>query len=94
MDIGNAIKSLRQKKKISQKDLANLSKISVNALCQIENNASFPQKGTIAKICDVLEVPTSYLLLFSITNEDVPEDKKDVFDSISTALKNILVDSK
>ena len=36
MDIGNAIKTLRKQKKITQKQLAELCEISTNALCSIE----------------------------------------------------------
>lgn len=93
MDIGNAIKILRKEKQINQKKLAALSEISVNALCQIENNAAFPQKSTIQRICDALEIPTSYLLLFSISEEDVPKEKRLAFNSLNKAMKSVLIDS-
>ena len=35
MDIGNAVKMLRMKKGISQKDLSSMCGISANALCSI-----------------------------------------------------------
>ena len=93
MDIGTAIKTLRKEKNISQKKLAEECNISVNALCQIENNVSFPQKSTIRKICTVLGIPTSYLLFFSISDNDVPEDKRVVFNSLNSAIKGLLLDS-
>ena len=76
MDLGNAIKTLRKQKKITQKQLAELCEISTNALCSIETGQSFPSMSTIAKICGSLNVPESYLLLFSITEDDIPEGKK------------------
>ena len=91
MDIGLAIKSLRKQKGISQKELAERCGISVNALCQIELNNTFPQKSTIHKICQVLEIPVSYLLFFSISEEDIPDDKKMTFNALSSAIKNMLV---
>nr|WP_320039045.1 helix-turn-helix transcriptional regulator [uncultured Bacteroides sp.] len=93
MDIGIAIKTLRKRKKISQKDLAKECNLSVNALCNIENNISFPQKSTISRICEVLNIPTSYLLFFSISDEDIPSDKKAVFNSLNSTIKNLLLDS-
>ncbi|MBP1631560.1 MAG: 3 family transcriptional regulator protein [Bacteroidetes bacterium] len=93
MDIGIAIKTLRKRKKISQKDLAKECNLSVNALCNIENNISFPQKSTISRICEVLNIPTSYLLFFSISDDDIPNDKKAVFDSLNSTIKNLLLDS-
>lgn len=91
MEIGSAIKTLRKKKGYSQKDLAHKCGLSVNALCQIETNASFPQKATIKKICEVLEVPTSYLLFFSISEEDVPKHKREFFRDISPTIEKILL---
>ena len=73
MNLGNAIKTLRKQKKITQKQLAELSDISTNALCSIETGQSFPSMATIGKICSSLNVPESYLLLFSITEDDIPD---------------------
>ena len=92
MDIGNAIKSIRARKKLTQKDLAAKCGISANALCSIEKNTSFPSKETINKICDALEIPVSYLLFFSITEEDVPEEKLGIFNALKEPIQKILID--
>jgi transcriptional regulator with XRE-family HTH domain len=92
MDIGTAIKNLRKEKGLGQKQLAEMCGISVNALSQIEINATFPQKSTIKKICESLQIPVSYLLFFSISDEDIPEDKKIVFKSLNSAIKSVLID--
>lgn len=92
MDIGTAIKSLRKEKGLGQKQLAEMCGISVNALSQIEINATFPQKSTIKKICESLKIPVSYLLFFSISDEDIPDDKKIVFKSLNSAIKSVLID--
>ena len=87
MDLGNAIKTLRKQKKITQKQLAELSEISTNALCSIETGQSFPSKATITKICSSLKIPESYLLLFSITEDDIPEDKRVLYRALAEPLK-------
>ena len=91
MDLGNAIKTLRKQKKITQKQLAELSEISVNALCSIDTGQSFPSKTTISKICTSLNIPESYLLLFSITEEDIPEDKRIIYRTLCEPLKKELI---
>lgn len=92
MDIGSAIKTIRTRKKITQKDLALKCNISANALCSIEKNISFPSKETINKICDALEIPVSYLLFFSITEDDVPKEKQSIFNVLKEPIQKILVD--
>lgn len=91
MEIGSAIKTLRKERGISQKKLAEMCDISANALSQIESNTSFPQKSTIEKISKALNYPVSYLLFFSISKDDVPEEKKVVFDSLNNAIKAVLL---
>ena len=91
MDLGNAIKTLRKQKKITQKQLAELSEISTNALCSIETGQSFPSKATITKICSSLKIPESYLLLFNITEDDIPEDKRVLYRALAEPLKEGLI---
>jgi transcriptional regulator with XRE-family HTH domain len=66
MNLGNAIKSLRKEMKISRKELASRSQISVTALHNIENSLSFPSKDTINGICSALGVPVSYLVFYQV----------------------------
>ena len=91
MNLGTAIKTIRKQMGFSQRELAEKCNISVNALCQIEINNTFPQKSTINKICEVLEVPTSYLLFFSISDEDVPVENRNLFNSLKPTIKNLLL---
>lgn len=91
MDLGNAIKSLRKEMKISRKELAARCRISVTALYNIENNLSFPSKDTIHGICSALGIPVSYLMFYSLTEEDVPEDKREFFKVIVEPVKAFLM---
>lgn len=93
MNIGTAIKKIRKEKGIGQREIAEKCNISVNALSQIETNATFPQKGTIQKISEVLNVPVSYILFLSISDEDIPESKREAFNYLNSAVKSILLDS-
>ena len=92
MDLGNAIRSLRKSLKVSRKKLAADSGISITALYNIESNLSFPSKATIDNICSALGVPISFLLVFSITEDDVPENKREIFRCLSLPLKVFLLD--
>ena len=94
MNLGAAIKIFRKNKGYSQKELAEKCGLSVNALCQIEKDATFPQKSTIKKICSILDIPVSYLLFFSIDESDIPDDKKVVFKSLNSAIRNVLLNSE
>jgi transcriptional regulator with XRE-family HTH domain len=92
MNIGTAIRTLRKQRGYSQKDLAERCVISTNTLCQIENNATFPQKTTINTICKELSIPVSYLLFFSINDEDIPEGKRKLFNTLSKTIQEVLLE--
>lgn len=92
MNLGNAIMSLRKEQKISRVKLAELSGLSITALYNIENNLSFPSKETIDRLCVSLEIPISYLMFYSITEEDVPEEKRESFRFLQEPLKKFLME--
>ena len=91
MDLGNAIKAIRKEKKVSRKELAERSDLSITALYNIENNLSFPSKDTIDRLCASLGIPISYLMFYSITEDDVPEEKRDFFKAAVGPMKAFLM---
>ena len=92
MDLGNAIQMLRKEQKVSRKELAERSNLSVTALYNIENNLSFPSKDTIDKLCSSLNIPVSYLMFYSITADDIPEEKRASFRYLQEPMKRFLMD--
>lgn len=64
----------------------------VEGFCSIENGATFPSKNSITKICKALDIPESYLLLFSISEEDIPEDKRILYKTLCTSIKEDLIE--
>ena len=88
MSIGKTIKELRKNKNIKQTDLALKCGLSVNALCQIELDNTFPHKKTINKICESLDINPYHLILSSINEKDVPKEKREVFKVLLNLLLN------
>lgn len=94
MNIGLAIKDIRKSKGLSQKELAEKSQLSTNALCQLELNNTFPQKKTLESISNVLGVSVAYIVFKSITKDDVPDEKAEMFDYLKKPLESYLLESK
>lgn len=91
MDLGNAIKTIREQKKISAKELAKECGISVNSMCHIETNKTLPRKDTLSKICECLNIPPAYLLFFCITDEDLKPNTRALFNTLYEPIKKILL---
>jgi transcriptional regulator with XRE-family HTH domain len=62
MTLGEKIKIIRSKKKISQQDLGNLAKTHQKNISKYEQDLVVPSATTLKAIADVLEVTTDYLL--------------------------------
>lgn len=91
MNIGQAIRTLRQKQNMTQSELAARVGMSVNAVSLWELGKSFPPKESIRLICDAFEVPVSYLMLSTVEEEDVPEDKRVLYRVLLEPLKEELL---
>lgn len=90
MNLGQAIRDLRKSKKIKLKDLAESSGISKTALRNIEKDKSFPSKNTIDMICHSLGVDQGVLMFFCISEDSVPEDKREAFNVLVEPLRKML----
>lgn len=91
MNIGQAIKALRQKQNMTQVDLAMRIGISVNAVSSWELGKSFPPKNSIRLICNTFGIPVSYLMLYTVEEMDIPEDKRILYRALLEPLKDELL---
>ena len=79
--------SFSKEQKEKRSELVKRSGLSTTALYNIENNLSFPSKETIDNICSSLNIPVSYLMFYSITEEDIPEEKRSSFRFLQEPMK-------
>lgn len=91
MDIGKAIKTLRVSRGLTQKQLADKIGCSETNMIFMETGRSFPRKEKIESICRELNVPQSYLLVFSLTREDIPESKQNLYERRVEPLRDELI---
>jgi len=82
MNIGTAIKIIRKKGNMSQRDLAEKCNISQTSLSQIENGVKKPRTQTFNKICQVLDVPESVIYILALEDKDVPPHRRMVYDML------------
>lgn len=93
MDLGTAIKECRKAKKISRAAFAQRVGLSSQSVFNIEKNLSFPSKTNMKKICDALDMSVSALMVFALTEEDVPVEKREAFGYLIKPLKEFFKDA-
>ncbi len=92
MNIGQAIRLLRQKQEMTQSELAERIGMTVNAVSSWELGKSFPPKESIKRICNAFQVPESYLMLSTVEETDIPEDKRVLYRALLEPLRNELLE--
>ena len=60
--LGRRVRDLRQKKKLTQEELAELVGISESFVGHIERAEKMASMDTIVRLCDIFDVPADYLL--------------------------------
>lgn len=62
MEIGECIKKLRQYKRMTQEEMAELLKVSVQTVSRWENNLNYPDLIMLPELASLFHVTTDYLL--------------------------------
>ena len=90
MDLGTIIKDIRKQKGQTQGELASLCDITQTYLSQIESNQKEPNLSTLKTISEKLNVPLPILFFLSMTEEDVPANKRKAFNIVSPSVKSLV----
>ena len=62
MEIGSVIRKLRQQKQMTQEELAELLRVSVQTISRWENGINYPDLVILPEIAAIFHVTTDYLL--------------------------------
>ncbi len=92
MNIGNAIKDLRQQKGFNQNNFAVLSGLSQSYLSSIEKGRKEPTLSVLKQIADALCIPMPVLVFFSLDKDDITESKKDAYNLLAPSIKGLISD--
>jgi len=94
--LGDKIKALRQKKKLTQKELADDLKISQSTIGMIERNDHGASKELLIKLASYFGITVDYLLSdekdINYTSELNNKDQKDISKALSQTLEQLQSD--
>jgi transcriptional regulator with XRE-family HTH domain len=91
MELGRTIQYLRKQRKITQGEMGKRIGMSVNNLSMIETGQTFPPPATIKKICEAMGLSVAYIIIHSMSAEDVKPENKHVFNLLKTAMLDLLL---
>ncbi len=90
MLVGSALKEVRKSKNMKQKHLAEACHMSQTYLSQIENNKVNPNVSVLEKLSKQLDTPLPVLMFLSLDEDDIADEKRELFRNISPAVKNFI----
>ena len=90
MTLGEVIKILLKRKGLSQVQLAAQIGKSKTSVSQIINGIYSPSQETLESISKVVEVPVPVIHFMSLSADDIPEDKKQLYQMMSPMMDKYL----
>jgi len=91
MTIGEVLSRLIKQKKLTQSTLAKKINKSPTAISQIITGKHHPTQETLERICNVLEVPPAIVYFLTISEKDIPEDKRALYKLLGPSLKSFII---
>jgi|GEM_PF-4497562 len=82
MNIGLTIKAIRKGMGQTQKEFAEGMGMTQTTISTLESDPTSPPAITLKKISEYSKVPLPCIYLWSITDEDLPEDTNDLWPSV------------
>lgn len=89
--IGKGVEIVRKKRNHTQESLAELINSTQARISLIENGISMPTSSTLQKIADALEVNPAIIIWFSITRDDAPKEKMEMFDILKPSIDEMVL---
>ena len=90
MNLGETIKLLRKRNGLNQSQLAELCDITVTYISLIENGKKEPTLSLLKTIANNLQIPLPILLFSALTEDDIPESRKELFSVIKPSIDSML----
>lgn len=90
MKIGYAIKELRLRARISQKDLALKSKVTQGYISNVEHGKQQPTPKVLKRIADALQVPPEIPLIMGMEVKDAKPKFKKLFKELKPLIDDLI----
>jgi transcriptional regulator with XRE-family HTH domain len=90
MNIALAVKKWRKYNKIKQYILAKEIGVTQSYLSLIESGKKTPSIEVLEKVCEFFNKPMPVLLWFGLEENDIPENKREIFKSIKPSFDELL----
>ena len=90
MIIGKIISEIREKKGLKQSDMAMAAGVKLETMAAIEKDERLPTQSNLLKIAEFLDTPIDLILMLSVSDDEIQEEKKEAFNKLQPLVKAVL----
>jgi transcriptional regulator with XRE-family HTH domain len=90
MNIGEALKTIREKRSLTQVEVAKKLKVTQAHVSRIENGKSQPGKAILSKMCKLYKVPPSIPMIMAMEEVDVPKSNAKLYVQLKPAIDSMI----
>lgn len=91
MDVGKNIRQLRKDRELDQETFADQIGVTQPYLSQLENGRRDPSMSLLRRISEELEVSVPGLILLSMEEEDVQQDRREAFEDLRPEIEKLIL---
>lgn len=91
MDVGKNIRQLRKDRELDQETFADQIRVTQPYLSQLENGRRDPSMSLLRRISEELEVSVPGLILLSMEEEDVQQDRREAFEDLRPEIEKLIL---
>ncbi len=94
MKIGEAIKTFRERKELTEEELGAQIGIHPAVIVSIERGAVTPSKETLGLMQKELGVPAPFIAFLSMEESDIVPEKKAFFNELAPTIRDLILDTE
>ena len=91
MNVGRGIKLILASRGMSQKELARKTRISETSISLLCKNHTQPHKASLITIAKALGTKPEFIMLLSVSREDIPVEKQALYDFVWPELERTFI---
>ena len=90
MNIGKALREIREKKGLRQEDAARLIGMKQGVLSRLERDGVDPKVGTLERVARGYGIPVEVILFMALEEGDIAEDMREFYSAMKIPIQSLL----
>lgn len=91
MKFGPGLKKWRENQRLSQANVANSAKVTLEEYIKIEDGETEVNESILTALCPALHIRPAFLIMLALTKEDVYQGRQEMFSQLKDPIINMML---